>query len=240
MNILIAEDDSHLREGLTLLLNQEGYQCAATKNGQEALNTFIDIKPDFCIIDVMMPIMDGFELCRTIRKLDEYVPIILLTAKGEEVDRVVGLELGADDYITKPFGTRELIARIKAISRRVTNSKPAEPDTSQTKPFVMYNLEFDPQTLRASNSKTTIELTMRELNVLKMLYENKGNVIKRQELFEHCWGRQYMANSRALDQFISQLRQKIEQDHSNPMIIKTVHGVGYRYEENHRHKSFNS
>lgn len=230
MHILIAEDDTHLREGIELLLSDEGYNCTAAEDGEAALAAFKANRPDFCILDVMMPKLDGFELCRRIRQLDELVPIILLTAKGEEIDRVVGLELGADDYIPKPFGTRELIARIKAISRRASHSANSKSSIPQT-PFTMAHLHIDPKSMRASLDGTTIELTTRELNVLVMLYENKGKVVKRIELFEECWGRRYMANSRALDQFISQLRQKIERDPSNPQIIRTVHGAGYRFED---------
>lgn len=231
MNILIAEDDSHLRNGLELLLKEEGYNCTTTENGEEALKSFQNNKPDFCILDVMMPKMDGFELCRRIRQIDEHIPIILLTAKGEEINRVVGLELGADDYIPKPFGTSELIARIKAVSRRVINSKTAAKNKSATEPFAMHHLKIDPKTLRATTNEKVIELTTRELNVLMMLHQNKGEVIKRTDLFEQCWGRRYMTNSRALDQFISQLRQKIEENPSSPTLIKTVHGAGYRFEE---------
>ncbi len=228
MNILIAEDDVHLREGLNDLFSQEGYNCILTEDGEEALDKFKTQRPDFCIFDVMMPKLDGFELCRKVRALDDHIPIIILTAKGDEVDRVVGLELGADDYIAKPFGSRELIARVKAITRRTTNA-PAHSKKQQTS-FVMDHLTIDPKSLRATHGDKTIQLTMRELKVLEMLYENKGKVLSRLELFEECWGRRYMANSRALDQFISQLRQKIELDQSNPKIIRTVHGVGYRYE----------
>ncbi len=228
MNILIAEDDVHLREGLNDLFSQEGYICNLTQDGEEALNQFKEKRPDFCIFDVMMPKMDGFELCRKVRAIDDHIPIILLTAKGDEVDRVVGLELGADDYIAKPFGPRELIARVKAITRRTSNS-PSQ-NKKQKTPFEMDHLIIDPKSLRATYGEKIIQLTMRELKVLEMLYENKGKVLSRLELFEECWGRRYMANSRALDQFISQLRQKIELDQSNPKIIRTVHGVGYRYE----------
>lgn len=230
MHILIAEDDTHLRDGLKALLSEEGYQCSITSDGEEALKAFEEEKPDFCIFDVMMPKLDGFELCRRIRAVNEQIPIILLTAKGEEIDRVVGLEIGADDYIPKPFGTRELLARIKAITRRISHSD-ADEKQKITEPFSMSEVTVDPKSLRASIGEKTLELTLRELNVLEMLYENRGKVVKRLDLFEECWGRRYMANSRALDQFISQLRQKIEPDPSNPKIIKTVHGVGYRFEE---------
>lgn len=229
MHILIAEDDIHLRDGLNDLFLQEGYHCTLTENGELALEAFNKERPDFCIFDIMMPQMDGFELCRRVRAIDEYVPIILLTAKGDEVDRVVGLELGADDYIPKPFGPRELVARVKAITRRVTKSSSNQ--TPNKSPFTMHHLTIDPKTLRAMDGQKSTQLTLRELKVLEMLYRNKGKVLHRLELFEECWGRRYMANSRALDQFISQLRQKIELDQSNPNIIRTVHGVGYRYEE---------
>lgn len=230
MHILIAEDDANLRAGLDALLRGEGYQCTLTENGAEALAAFKRHKPDFCIFDVMMPELSGFDLCRRIRQLDEQVPIILLTAKGDEVDRVVGLELGADDYIAKPFGTRELLARVKAIIRRAKpagTGKNSQADAS----FIMHGITIDPKTLRAQSGDRTIELTLREIAVLNMLHRETGRVVPRLELFEECWGRRYMTNSRALDQFISQLRQKIEPDPSNPVIIRTVHGVGYRYEE---------
>lgn len=231
MQILIAEDDANLRAGLDALLRGEGYQCTLTENGSEALAAFKRQKPDFCIFDVMMPELNGFDLCRQIRQLDEQVPIILLTAKGDEVDRVVGLELGADDYIAKPFGTRELLARVKAITRRAKAA--AGPDTvnQPQASFTMHGITVDPKTLRAQSGEKTIELTLREIAVLTMLHREAGRVVPRLELFEECWGRRYMTNSRALDQFISQLRQKIEPDPSNPVIIRTVHGVGYRYEE---------
>ncbi len=230
MHILIAEDDNYLRDGLKVLLTDEGYVCTTTEDGEAALKAFQTSKPDFCILDVMMPKMDGFELCRRIRNIDAQIPIILLTAKGEEIDRVVGLELGADDYIPKPFGTRELVARIKAITRRIDQLETRGTKNQSPTPFTMGHLEIDPRSLRATTDNHTIELSLRELNVLVMLFNNQGKVVKRLELFEECWGRRYMANSRALDQFISQLRQKIENDPSSPAIIKTVHGVGYRYE----------
>lgn len=229
MHILIAEDDDNLRSGLECLLNEEGYKCTLTDNGEEALNAFEALRPDFCILDVMMPLMGGFELCRRIRQIDEQVPIIMLTAKSDEVDRVVGLELGADDYIAKPFGTRELVARVKAISRRAAHKTPAK--RSDKSAFTMHGLTIDPETLRATRGEKVTELTLRELAVLEMLFREKSKVVSRVLLFEECWGRRYMTNSRALDQFISQLRQKIEEDPTNPKIIRTVHGVGYRYEE---------
>lgn len=229
MNILIAEDDDNLRSGLECLLREEGYDCIPTDNGEEALNAFEALRPDFCILDVMMPIMGGFELCRRIRQLDEHVPIIMLTAKSDEVDRVVGLELGADDYIAKPFGTRELLARVKAITRRAAIK--TEKQSGKKPPFTMNGLTITPATLRAARENRVIELTLRELSVLEMLHREKGKVVPRLELFEECWGRRYMTNSRALDQFISQLRQKIEKDPTSPTIIRTVHGVGYRYED---------
>lgn len=229
MHILIAEDDTHLRNGLSDLFTEEGYQCSPTENGVEALKLFEQNRPDFCIFDVMMPEMDGFELCRRVRIIDDEIPIILLTAKGDEVDRVVGLELGADDYVAKPFGPRELVARVRAITRRI--AKEPNSSTINNRTFAMHDLDVNPNTMRANLGEKVIPLTKREMSVLSMLYQNKGKVIPRLELFEACWGRRYMTNSRALDQFISQLRQKVEHDPSNPKVIRTVHGIGYRYEE---------
>jgi two-component system alkaline phosphatase synthesis response regulator PhoP len=196
----------------------------------------------------MMPQMDGLTLCREIRRLDPLVPILLLSARGEETDRVRGLDVGADDYVAKPFGARELIARVKAALRRskaqenqtTTQTAPtqaAKPDQAkpEQKPEMarikMGDLEIDPKAMRAFRGDAKIDLTSREVAILLTLYERRGQAVSRDELFDLCWGRGFMPNSRALDQYVSALRKKIEIDPANPRIIRTVHGVGYRHEE---------
>jgi len=225
MKILIAEDDSNLRAGLTDLLALEGLDCIVAEDGEAAWTAFVAQSPALCLFDVMMPRLDGLALCRRIRERDHATPILLLSAKGAEIDRVVGLEIGADDYIAKPFSARELVARIKAALRRV--KAPAAPE----KGFRMGDLAIDPDALRAARGGAGIDLAPRELAVLQALYARKGKAVSRDELFDLAWGRGYMPNSRALDQYVSSLRKKIELDPAKPRIIQTVHGVGYRYEE---------
>lgn len=233
MRILIAEDDPHLRRGIADLLALEGYECTTVADGQAAIEAFRAHKPDFCIFDVVMPGLEGIELCRLIHEEDPDLPILLLTARGQEIDKVIGLEAGADDYMSKPFGTRELIARIRAIMRRSR-----QPQTGAVKDakaenercFRMGDLEIDRKALRAFRNGEAIDLTRREVDLLSALHSRTGEALSRDELFDLCWGRNYMANSRALDQYISALRRKIELDPATPLLIRTVHGVGYRYD----------
>ncbi|MGO9133693.1 MAG: response regulator transcription factor [Methylovirgula sp.] len=237
MSILIAEDDPHLRNGIVDLLTLEGYPCQVAEDGAKALALFQQSKPDLCVFDVMMPQMDGLTLCREIRRLDPLVPILLLSARGEETDRVRGLDVGADDYVAKPFGARELIARVKAALRRAKAQEtqgttsvvpPAKPEPVAR--IKMGDLDIDPKAMRAFRGETRIDLTSREVAILLTLYERRGQAVSRDELFDLCWGRGFMPNSRALDQYVSALRKKIELDPANPRIIRTVHGVGYRHE----------
>jgi DNA-binding response OmpR family regulator len=226
MKILIAEDDPNLRAGLVDLLALEGLDCIVAEDGEAAWSAFSEHKPALCLFDVMMPRLDGLKLCRRIRETDTQTPILLLSARGAEIDRVVGLEIGADDYISKPFSARELVARIKAALRRGQKPAPAaEPG------FRMGDLAIDPAALRATRNERAIDLAPRELAVLQALHARKGKAVSRDDLFDLAWGRGYMPNSRALDQYVSSLRKKIEVDPARPRIIQTVHGVGYRYDE---------
>ncbi len=227
MNVLIAEDDVNILEGLVKLLEREGYSCQKAPDGEEALNMYQEQKPDFIILDIMMPKVNGYDVCREIRKNDKNIPILFLSAKSEEIDKVVGLELGADDFVSKPFGTRELMARVRAISRRVLHK-----DTANTvvDNFAMGAIDVYPLELRASRNENSIELGPRDVKILQLLHSKKGKVVTRNELFDVCWGESFFGTTRALDQHISQLRKKIEDNPKEPEIIKTVHGVGYRYE----------
>lgn len=227
MKILIAEDDLNIRKGLSDLLSAEGYEICAAENGRIALNLFHDQKPQFVILDIMMPEMDGYTVCREIRSVDNDIPIIFLSAKSEEIDRVIGLELGADDYISKPFGTREVVARIRAITRRHLQ---IQLNPAAVNSFIFGDLQIFPNELRAKRKDQSIDLSLREIKVLQTLAEHKGEVVSRDQLFNACWGYDHMPNSRTLDQHISKLRKLIETDPAEPQLIKTVRGVGYRYE----------
>jgi two-component system, OmpR family, alkaline phosphatase synthesis response regulator PhoP len=233
LKILIAEDDSNLRAGLVDLLNLEGLTCIVAEDGEEAWRAFVEEAPALCLFDVMMPRLDGLDLCRRIRARDSHTPILLLSARGAEIDRVIGLEIGADDYIAKPFSARELVARIKAGLRRAKAAKPKEgaaPDAAAAR-LRMGDLDIDPAALRAWRGAQAIDLAPRELAILQALHMRKGKAVSRDDLFDLAWGRDYMPNSRALDQYVSGLRRKIEIDPAHPRIINTVHGVGYRYDE---------
>lgn len=227
MKILIAEDDQYIREGLRDLLEAEGYQTVLAVDGAEAVDLYRNESPHLILLDIMMPGRDGYAVCREIRAHNRQVPVIFLSAKSEEIDRVVGLELGADDYIMKPFGTREVVARIRAVTRRCLAEQPRE---GKARLFRLGDLEVYPEELRARREERKIDLSLRDVRILELLYDHQGKVVDRNTLFDHCWGQTYAPNSRTLDQHISKLRKLIEQDPQNPVIIRTVHGVGYRYD----------
>jgi len=228
MKVLIAEDDPHTRAGLSEILEAEGYQVVSTANGKDALTTFRKESPDFVCLDIMMPGMSGYDVCREIRRSDSSVPVIFISAKSEEIDTVVGLELGADDFIVKPFGVKEVVARIRAVTRRRFSSTTT---SSLPSSFQLGDLDVFPSELRARRGGKTIELSLRDVKILTLLHENRGVVISRDTFFNKCWGLEHMPNSRTLDQHIAQLRKRIEIDAKNPLIVRTVHGVGYRYDD---------
>jgi len=230
MKVLIAEDDDHIRNGLAEVLQGEGYQTITARDGQEALDLFARIRPDFVCLDIMMPGVDGYEACRRIRRTDANVPVIFISAKSEEIDRVVGLELGADDFIMKPFGVREVIARIRAVTRRCMITKQKEEKGGMWDSFALGDLNIVPAELRAYRDDDVIDLSLRDIKILELLHRHKNKVVGRDTFFDECWGLDFVPNSRTLDQHIAQLRKRIERDPKNPVIIRTVHGVGYRWE----------
>ncbi|MCK5726266.1 MAG: response regulator transcription factor [Thiotrichaceae bacterium] len=229
MHILIAEDDPLIRQGLTDLLTQEGYQVTGAEDGKVALAQYQQHKPQLIILDIMMPELDGYSVCRAIRKNDEQIPIIFLSAKSEEIDRVIGLEMGADDYISKPFGIREVVARIRAVRRRYLASQVSTVEVSH---FKLGHWMIFPNQLRAKTNDglNSVDLSLREVCILKQLSNHPETVIHRDRLFDHCWGYDHSPNSRTLDQHIAKLRKRLEPDPKQPQWIITVHGVGYRYE----------
>ena len=225
MKVLVAEDDPHIREGLVAILRAEGYSTLAAANGTEALDLFRRERADLVCLDVMMPGLSGYDVCRKIRELDATVPLIFISAKSEEIDRVLGLELGADDYVVKPFGVREVVARIRAVTRRYHAARGARRQS-----FRIGDLEVAPAELRARRGSVVIDLSLRDVKILELLHERAGQVVGRDEFFDRCWGLDHVPNSRTLDQHVSQLRKRIELDAKQPRIIATVHGVGYRYD----------
>jgi DNA-binding response OmpR family regulator len=230
VKILVAEDDHHTREALVRILTQDGFSPIAAADGEEALALFQSEHPDLVCLDVMMPKRDGYEVCKEIRRLNAQVPLLFLTAKSEEIDTVVGLELGADDYVAKPFGVREILARIHAILRR---TRLLEDKPSLGNAFSLGDLQVFPRELRALRGDEEISLSLRDLKILQLFHDQPGQVITRDQLYDHAWGMDYFPNSRSLDQHISQLRKKIEPDPVTPTIIKTIHGAGYRYDGPH-------
>ncbi len=229
MKILIAEDDPHTRAALAELLTSDGHQCMSAADGNQAAKLFVEARPDLVCLDVMMPGRSGYDLCREFRRQQADIAIIFITAKSEQIDKVLGLELGGDDYIVKPFGCQEVLARVHAVARRsvhaVANSEPkVEPV------FSMNGLTVYPKKLRATRGTTSIDLTSREVQLLQLLHDHTGEVVSRDLIFNVCWGYSYIPNSRTLDQMISQLRNRIEIDPKEPKIIQTVYGSGYRFE----------
>lgn len=226
ITVLLAEDDDHLRCGLTELLELEDFSVIACATAEHALEQFHRCSPDVCILDIMLPQASGLKLCRDLRKLGD-TPVLFLSARCDENDRIRGFEAGADDYVCKPFNAIELIHRIRSLLRRSPESTQHLPqDTS----FVMADLTIDPAALRAYRTKHCLELTQREARILTTLYQSANQVVRKSDLYEKCWGTRYISDSRALDQYISALRQKIELDPQAPQIIRTVRGTGYRYE----------
>ncbi len=227
MRVLIAEDDATMRSGLIEILEGEGYDVVAAADGARALERWAEERADFVLLDIMMPERSGYDVCREIRRKDQDVPIVFLSAKNEEIDKVLGLELGADDFIMKPFGMRELVARVRALSRRCyQRSAPRA-----TAAFSIGGIEVVPAELRATlPNGAIVELSLREVSLLSTFAAHPGVVLDRDVLFGACWGGGKYPNSRTLDQHIAKLRKKIEYDRKAPAIIRTVRGVGYRYD----------
>ncbi|MDP6446139.1 MAG: response regulator transcription factor [Pirellulaceae bacterium] len=226
MKVLIAEDDALTRNGLAEVLRSEGYGVVVAEDGQSALEMFESESPDLVCLDIMMPEVNGYDVCRRMRATRPAIPIVFISAKSEETDKVVGLELGADDFIVKPFGVKEVVARIRAVARRCH----APPANAAPGPFVMGDLEVSPAELRARRGGETYELSPRDVSILVLFHQSRGQVLDRGTIFNKCWGDDYMPNSRSLDQHISQLRKRIEADPKDPQLIRTVHGAGYRYD----------
>ena len=225
--ILLAEDDPNIRLGLVATLESEGYAVLAAADGAQALKLFPQGKFDLVLLDVMMPKVSGYDVCRELRASGARVPVLFLTAKGEEVDKVVGLKLGADDYVTKPFGVHELLARVEALLRRsrTASAEPVLPPVFRLGTAVIDRRRF---TARIAGRET--DLTARELRLAEVFAAHPGELLTRDALLNAVWGVGYFGTTRTLDQHVAQLRKKVEFVPEEPRAIITVHGVGYRYE----------
>jgi len=213
-------------------LESEGYVVKPARDGEEALELFSQQDFDMIILDIMMPGKSGYDVCRSIRAQDQAIPIIMLTAKGEEIDKVVGLQLGADDYITKPFGIHELLARIAAVLRR-SRQRTALQRREEPKPpdhFTFGPAQIDTHQFRSRLGQETFDLSAREMKLLLLFHAHPNEVLSRDQLLNDVWGLDYYGTTRTVDQHIAQLRKKIEPDPKKPIVITTAHGVGYRYE----------
>lgn len=228
-SILVVDDEPVFIEALTISLEREGFGVIAAADGPAALKAISEKDPDLILLDVMLPGMSGIDVCREIRKSSS-VPVIMVTAKGEEIDAVVGLEVGADDYITKPYRLRELIARIRAILRRSENSPKEDETTSNPEVLVEGAVRLDLERHELSVDGELVSLALREFELLSYLMENSGRVVTRESLMQNVWGWDYIGDTKTIDVHVKRLRSKIEGDPSAPLRISTIRGVGYRYE----------
>jgi two-component system alkaline phosphatase synthesis response regulator PhoP len=222
--ILIIEDQEDLVKGLLIHLVDEGYEVEYALDGKQGLVKAIKGKPDLILLDIMLPGMDGLEICKELRQNKMDIPIVMLTAKGEEIDKVIGLEIGADDYISKPFGIRELMARIKAHLRRETRGGETVPVVVQLESLI---IDFGQYKIIRDDTETN--LTSLEVDVLRHLIGQDGRVVSRDDLLEKIWGYEKFPTTRTIDNHILKLRKKIEIDPNHPRHILTVYGGGYRF-----------
>jgi len=228
-SILIIEDEENLIAALKYNLAREGYQVHIAEDGEQGLEWARQFGPDLIILDIMLPKLDGFEVCRILRQQTD-IPILILTAKGEEIDRVVGLELGADDYVVKPFSMRELMARVKAMLRRPRQATAVSPGAAAPLPAIRAgNLEIDRTGHSVMLAGTVLDLKPREFDLLELLVANRGRAFTRDQILERVWGPDWVGDSRTVDVHIRWLREKIETAPGSPQRIITIRGVGYRF-----------
>lgn len=223
--ILVVDDESHIVELIKYNLQGAGYKVLEANDGLMAIDIIKEEKPALVLLDLMIPKMDGFEVCKKIRadKETKGTAVIMLTAKGDELDKILGLELGADDYITKPFSVRELLARVKAVLRR----SQVDEEEVEVHEFGELKIDFERRQVKISNQR--IDLTLKEFELLEVLVKNKGKILTRDKLLDKIWGYEFYGESRTVDVHIRYLRKKIELDDKDPRYIETIRGVGYRF-----------
>jgi DNA-binding response OmpR family regulator len=222
--ILLVDDEPLITDSLSYSLQREGYEVKSARDGLSAIQAIQDFQPDLIVLDLMLPDISGLEVCRRLRATST-TPVIMLTARGEEIDRVLGLEVGADDYLAKPFSFRELLARIRAILRRVELDRQA----SQMQAMVLRQLSLDPISRRVFKGDQELQLSAREFDLLALLMKNAGRALSREELLGQVWGEEWIGDPRTLDVHVRWLRLKVEEDPAIPQYIQTVRGYGYRF-----------
>jgi two-component system alkaline phosphatase synthesis response regulator PhoP len=222
--VLIVEDDRSILLGLEKNLRFEGFDVVTATDGEEGLRLAFDAQPDLIVLDLMLPKLNGFEICRSVRKRDPAVAILLLTAKTMEADKVTGLDLGADDYVTKPFSVKELMARVRALVRKKTALEGA----AETFRFGTVEVDFVGRTVRIDGN--LIETSKKEFELLGLFIKNRGRVLARDQILNKVWGYDYYGTPRTIDNFVQKLREKIEKDAANPEFLKTMRGVGYLFD----------
>jgi len=221
--ILIIEDDPATVAGLSDTLTEEHFEVSTVMSGQMGYESAKDGGFDLIILDLMLPEKSGIDVCKDLRKIGISTPILMLTGKKEEIDKVIGLEIGADDYVTKPFSIRELVARVKALLRRPQEIRP------EIEEYSFSDIEIDFKKQEAKKGNKPIELSAMEFKVIKYFVQREGEVIDRNKLLDEVWGYQNYPSTRTVDNFILNLRKKIEDDHSEPKHLLTVHGAGYKF-----------
>ena len=226
--VLVVEDEASYVEALTIGLTREGFNVEVAVDGADALMKFEDVTPDLILLDVMLPKMSGIDVCRLIRKRSQ-VPIIMVTAKGAEIDTVVGLEVGADDYVAKPYRMRELVARMRAVMRRQGTGTPVEPEVT-VGAIVVGDLSLDPDEHRVLLGGIDVTMPLKEFELLHLLMANAGRVLTREVLIDRVWGSDYVGDTKTLDVHVKRLRAKIEDDPANPTRLVTIRGLGYKFE----------
>ena len=231
--VLVVDDEKSIVTLLQYNLKQAGYEVLTEMDGEDGKNTALKENPDLIILDLMLPTMDGLEVCKQLRQQKNFTPILMLTAKDDEFDKVLGLELGADDYMTKPFSPREVVARVKAILRvlKFKMSQQNNMKQNSSDQLKISNLTIYPEQYEAYYEDTLLELTPKEFELLLYLAKNKGRVLTRDQLLSAVWNYDFAGDTRIVDVHISHLREKIEQNTKKPVYIKTIRGLGYKLEE---------
>jgi two-component system, OmpR family, response regulator RegX3 len=224
--VLVVEDEEGFVEALSIGLRREGFRVQVARDGAQALDLFDAVSPDLVLLDVMLPKVSGIDVCRQLRKRSQ-VPIIMVTAKSAEIDTVVGLEVGADDYVTKPYRLRELVARMRAVLRRAPSGRV---DGSELETLEVGDVRLDPERHEVHIREELVPLPLKEFELLELLLENAGRVLTRETLIDRVWGTDYVGDTKTLDVHIKRLRSKVEDDPSNPSRIVTIRGLGYKFE----------
>lgn len=232
LTVLVVEDEEAFIDALNVGLPKEGFRVAVARDGAEALERFDEVQPDLVLLDLMLPRVSGLDVCRELRTRSS-VPIIMVTAKSAEVDTVVGLEVGADDYVTKPYRIRELVARMRAVVRRSQSAPaaaPSEPENAaEPEATIVGDVTIDPSRHEVEVRGAPVELPLKEFSLLSYLMSNAGRVVTREMLIDRVWGSDYVGDTKTLDVHIKRLRSKVESDPSNPTRIVTIRGLGYKY-----------